>query len=158
MKTPEKIANLIPLIFQEEHQWKYQLLSNWKNIFGSMSNKVFLERINKDVLVIAVNDACLMQELYTLSPLLLTSINQVLDKPYIQHLRFKRAGIRPQKKSLPRNHIPLVPHSAIVLTSREVKVLSVIKDPQLAQALKDFLIRCHRERETYKDTDKNFNK
>ena len=97
MSTPHKIADILPYIFNEDQQWKYQLLRNWQNIFGKMSDKVYLERINNDVLVLAVYDACWMQELYTLSPLLISSINKALDKPYIKQLRFKRAGIRPQK-------------------------------------------------------------
>lgn len=158
MRTPEKIATIIPLVFQQEHQWKYELLRNWRNIFGSMSDKVFLERINNDILVLAVNDACWMQELYTLSPLLITSINQVLDKPYIKQLRFKRAGIRP-KKLYPAQERPAhVPRSSIVLSAREEKALSAIKDLQLAKAMKDFLIRCHCEQETYKDLGKHSHK
>jgi hypothetical protein len=147
MKTPEKIAALIPLVFQQEHRWKYELLRNWHNIFGNLSDKVCLERINKDILIIAVRDACLMQELYTLSPLLLTSINQVLEKPYIQHLRFKRAGLRHPVKVNSCEQKTISHNSIVILSTREQNTLSSIKDPQLAEVLKDFLFRCHRERE-----------
>lgn len=158
MKTPEQIANIIPLIFQQEHQWKYELLRNWQDIFGNLSGRVRLESINKDILVLAVSDACLMQELYTLSPVLLTAINQVLDKPYIQHLRFKRAGIRqPRKQCLERYVIP-IPTSSILLSPKEQKIISSIQDSQLAQVLKDFLIRCYREREMYNNTSKSVHK
>ena len=146
MKTPEKIAAIIPLIFQNEHRWKYELLRNWHNIFGSMSSKVCLERINKDILILAVSDACLMQELYTLSPVLLTAINQVLDKPYIQHLRFKRAGLRPQKIVQQSEQKTRMPARSVILTGSEEQALRKIKDPQLAQVMKEFLIRCYCER------------
>jgi hypothetical protein len=149
MKTPERLADIIPFLFQHEHQWKYDLLRNWQTIFGNMSNKVCLESIDKDILVLAVRDACLMQELYTLSPVLLTAINQVLDKPHIQHLRFKRAGLRQQKIEKPREQKNVVLRSSIVLTAREEKALAAIKDPQLAQAMKEFLIRCHCEHSMY---------
>ena len=149
MKTPEKIADIIPLIFQHEHQWKYDLLRNWQTIFGPMSDKVRLESINKDILVLAVKDACLMQELYTLSSVLLNAINKTLDKPHVQHLRFKRAGITNKKiirQPEQRNTIEL---SSIILTTQEEKALKTIKDPQLAQAMKEFLIRCHCEQKMY---------
>ena len=48
MSTPHKIADILPYIFNEDQQWKYQLLRNWQNIFGKMSDKVYLERINND--------------------------------------------------------------------------------------------------------------
>jgi hypothetical protein len=149
MKTPEKLADIIPFLFQHEHQWKYDLLRNWPTIFGNMSDKVHLESINKDILVLAVSDACLMQELYTLSPVLLTAINQVLDKPHIQHLRFKRAGLAKKKivKNLEQRNTVL--RSSIILTAQEERALQTIKDPQLAQAMKEFLIRCHCEQKMY---------
>lgn len=151
MSTPHKIADILPYIFNDEHQWKYQLLRNWQNIFGTMSDKVYLERINNDILVLAVYDACWMQELYTLSPLLISSINKALDKPYIKQLRFKRAGIRPKKISRPQEQRPHIPRKSILLTAREEKALSAIKDTQLAAAMKEFLIRCYCEREMYKN-------
>ena len=150
MSTPHKIADILPYIFNEEHQWKYQLLRNWQNIFGAMSDKVFLERINNDTLVLAVYDACWMQELYTLSPLLISSINKALDKPYIKQLRFKRAGIRPKKITRQQNQVSIAARKSIILSTQEEKALSAIKDKQLASAMKDFLIRCYCERELYK--------
>ena len=99
-------------------------------------------------------DACWMQELYTLSPLLISSINKALDKPYIKQLRFKRAGIRPQKIVHPQEQRSYIVRKSIVLTGREEKALAAIKDKQLAQAMKDFLIRCHCEREMYKNESK----
>jgi hypothetical protein len=152
MSMPQKIDAIIPRVFDPEHQWKYKLLSNWHAIFGKMSDKVYLERINNDVLVLAVYDACWMQELYTLSPLLLDVINKIFDRPYVKHLRFKRAGIRPQKK-LGRlyNNRPLqyTPHT---LTPREERALASVKDAQLAEVLRDFLTRCYNEQRLYQDT------
>jgi hypothetical protein len=154
MKTPERLADIIPFLFQHEHQWKYDLLRNWQTIFGNMSNRVHLESINKDILVLAVKDACLMQELYTLSPVLLTAINQVLDKPHIQHLRFKRAGITEKKIIKKQEHKKTILRSSIILTAQEERALSTIKDPLLAQAMKEFLIRCHCEHKMYTNLTK----
>ncbi len=155
MSIPHKIADILPQIFNQDHQWKYQLLSNWKNIFGAMSDKVYLERINNDILVLAVYDACWMQELYTLSPLLISSINKALDKPYIKQLRFKRAGIRPPKISRPTEPTPYIFRKSFLLTPREEKALSELKDPELAAAMKDFLMRCYCEQEMYKTSAVN---
>jgi hypothetical protein len=150
MSSPQKIDSIIPLIFEQEYKWKYQLLSNWQNIFGKMSDKLYLERINDDTLVLAVYDACWMQELYTLSPLLITTINKIFDKPYINHLKFKRAGIRKKKEPF-KKHEPYITKQMVYhLTAREEKALASVKDEQLAQALRDFLMRCYQERQAYK--------
>lgn len=151
MSKPQKIDAIIPHLFDQEHQWKYQLLSNWRNIFGKMSDKLYLERINNDVLILAVYDACWMQELYSLSPLLLDTINKIFDKPYIKQLRFKRAGIRPKKEIKStgyEKHITYTPHT---LTYQEERALASVKDAQLAKALHDFLSRCYSEQQLYKN-------
>lgn len=150
MGIPQKIADLLPNIFSDDQQWKYQLLRNWQNIFGKMSDKVYLERINNDTLILAVYDACWMQELYTLSPLLISSINKTLDRPYVKQLRFKRASIRQKKISRHQEHKSPISRKSFLLTAREEKALSGIKDTQLATTMKDFLIRCYRERECIK--------
>lgn len=149
MNNPQSLATLIPLIFNEEHQWKYQLLKNWQAIFGKLSDKVYLERIQQDVLTLAVYDACWMHELYALSEILLASINKTLDKPYIKQLRFKRAGIRPKKTNTDCQSNPCKKQHAITLTTQEQRILDNIKDHELAAALKDFLVRCYKERSLY---------
>jgi hypothetical protein len=151
MSKPLKIDAIIPNLFDQEHQWKYQLLSNWRNIFGTMSDKLYLERINNDVLILAVYDACWMQELYSLSPLLLDTINKTFDKPYIKQLRFKRAGIRPKKEQKNTGYEKHVTYKPYTLTYQEERALASVKDTQLAKALRDFLTRCYNEQQLYKN-------
>ncbi len=151
MSKPLKIDVIIPHLFDKEHQWKYQLLSNWRNIFGTMSDKLYLERIYNDILILAVYDACWMQELYSLSHLLLDTINKTFDKPYIKQLRFKRAGIRHKKDPKNNNHEKLVAYAPYTLTQREEQALASVKDAQLAKALRDFLIRCYNEQQLSKN-------
>lgn len=148
MNNPQSLATLIPLIFNDEHQWKYQLLKNWQNIFGKLSDKVYLEKIQNDILILAVYDACWMHELYALSDVLLASINKTLDKPYIKQLRFKRAGIA-RKKKLKTTSNTCHKQQAITLTAQEQRILSSIKDKELAAALHNFLVRCYNERPLY---------
>lgn len=155
MGIPHKISDILPQLFKDDQQWKYQLLSNWQNIFGNMSDKIYLERINTDTLILAVYDACWMQELYTMTPLLITSINKTLDKPYVKQLRFKRAGIRQKKESSITKQKIEKPHKPIILTISEEKALASIKDQELAKVMKDFLIRCYYEQELYKETKIN---
>lgn len=141
----KEIKHVLPLILTHQNNWKFDLLNNWKTIFGPLSSKVYLEKIHEDTLILGVQDSCWLQELYLLSAMLLKTINQTLDQPRIKHLRFKTIGIKKEKQ---RNNtikkercVPLVHLSAC-----ENKALQDIKDPELQRALKDFLIRCYQEK------------
>lgn len=142
----QQIKSLIKNILAHENNWKITLLQNWHEILGNLSSRVRLEKIENNTLTLAVQDSCLMQELYMLSPVFLESINKKLDAPYIKHLRFKKAGYKKKKKKYERPrtcHIP--PPKKLQL--HEKQALTNIKDPELAQFLKAFLVRCHRERD-----------
>lgn len=139
-----EIKELITNIFDQQHDWKFQLLKNWNAIMGNMASKVQLEKIYEDTLVLGVYDSCWLQELYMLSNVLLTTINAKLDAPRIKHLRFKKLGTKKivaQKQQMqPKILRP------VVLNIKEQSALTRIKDPQLSEALKSFLVRCYQER------------
>ena len=124
--------------------WKLSLIKNWPEIIGSLGNKVSLEKVLEDTVVLAVYDSCWMQELYLLSPVLINSINKKLDQPRIKQVRFKQAGKKKEKKA-PVKPEPVKPHREITLSSREITALNDVKDPSLREALKAFRIRCYRE-------------
>ena len=147
MTAPAPIGDLIARFFQED-SWKVQLLSQWPSIVGDLSSKMRIEEIKNDTLIIGVFNASWLQELYMLSSVIKKTINQNLEKPYIQHIRFKSAStfykkdIAPIKKiSQSSNEYPL-----IVLSDPEEKALSSIKDKELQQVLHSFLTRCHYQR------------
>ena len=149
MATPTSLANLIHSILDAEQQWKYQLLDNWQSVFGKFGDKVYLEQIKNDTLIVAVYDACWMQELHSLSDVLIKAINEKLDKPYIKKLRFKQGRKRPQPHIIQSTLKPYAASSTVKLTATEQTALGTIKDPVLAQALRDFLLRCYHEREKF---------
>ena len=129
-----------------EHSWKIDLLQNWPDIIGSLKTKVNLEKIQDSTLVLSVTDACLLQELYLLSPILLKRINEKLDQPRIKRLRFKQAGI----KKVKRKRAPVQKKkrlTTVVLSTKEQNALKKIEDQELGDALKRFLIRCYQEKE-----------
>jgi hypothetical protein len=141
----KEIKNLLPLILTQQNNWKFDLLNNWHTIFGPLSSKVYLEKIQEDTLILGVQDSCWLQELYLLSAMLLKTINQTLDQPRIKHLRFKTIGIKKEKKQ--NNHIKkercVLP---VTFSAYEDQALKEIKDPELQRALKDFLVRCYQEK------------
>jgi len=147
MATPILLSDLIHSVLDKDQQWKYQLLANWQGIFGKFGDKVYLERIKNDTVILAVYDACWMQELFTLSDMLLVAINEKLDKPYVKKLRFKQGKKKPQPHIIQSSLKPYLHSPKVVLSAREQKALETIKDPALAQALHDFLVRCSGERQ-----------
>jgi len=143
----KSIKDILPHIIGPQGCWKIRLLSNWSAIWGNLSSKVHLERIEKHQLVIGVHDSCWLQELHMLSHLLLHTINKVLGTEQIKRLRFKKIEKRQQPMVKPERQ-PSVPytHSPVILNQKEQSALKLIKDPQLSSALKQFLVRCYQEK------------
>lgn len=143
MVTPVK--KILDALLGQGNNWQIQLLNNWPTIVGSIRTKVQLLKIQEDTLIIGVMDSCWMQELYLLSPLLIKTINEKLDRPRIKNLRFKTVGIadKKEKREVPSKKIV---SKIVQLSAREQETLKNIQDEQLRQVLKDYLIRCHREK------------
>lgn len=142
---PHDIKKLVHTILHTDANWKVQLLRDWQNILGNLGTKVHLEKIHDDTLVLGVSDSCWMQELYMLSHLLINKINQRLDRPRIKKLRFKTVGDQPRMQYKPTPKQEYVVKN-ITLNPTEQRALEKIKDPQLQDALKGFLIRCYQEK------------
>lgn len=140
------LKNLLQNVFKSEN-WKLKLLSQWDTIAGNLADKMRLEKIEGETLIIGVYQASWMQELYLLSNVLKKSINEHLGYPYVKRLRFKHAAPRSKKVT------PLIKtetqastnktEKPITLSGSEQKALGKIKDTQLKEALHNFLSRCH---------------
>jgi len=141
----QEIKNLLPLILKSQDSWKLKLLSSWHTIFGPLSDKVSLEKIHDDTLILGVQDSCWLQELYLLSAMLLKTINESLDTPRIKHLMFRTTGIK-KTVMAPKQTKKIWPKRVVTLNAKENYALTCIKDEQLALALKGFLIRCYQEK------------
>lgn len=137
------VRNILQTYLDHETDWKFKLIKHWPEIIGTLSSKVTLEKVNDDTIVLGVYDSCWMQELYLLSPVLISSINKKLDAPHIKQVRFKQAGRKKEKKI--QKKAPVIPQQEINLSSREKEALNDVKDPLLREALKAFRIRCYRE-------------
>lgn len=136
----EPLKNLLSKTFQAT--WKIKLLNEWPQIMGNLADKVSIEKMYDDNLILGVNNNCLLQELYLLSPVLIKTINEHLEIPRIKTVRFKHST-KQEKKS----HVPVITPLAIVkpsyvLRSKEVQALQSIHDVDLKNALHSFLNRC----------------
>ena len=140
----EHLKTLLSKTFQAT--WKIKLLSDWPHIMGNLSNAVSIEKMYDDTLVVGVSNACLLQELYLLSPVLITTINEHLDIPRIKTLRFKHLT-RVEKISHTPHQEPLpIEKKNYRLRSCEQQALQNIKDSELKSALQSFLERCQQEK------------
>jgi len=139
-----RLKELLHTLIRPEKNWKTNLLYQWHDIIGSLHSKVRIEKIYDDTLILGVFHSCWMQELYLLSPLLIKTINEKLDQPYIKQIRFKHVGLKElHKKSSP--HYSAKKKKNAELTKDDEHTLAKIADPALRNVLKAFRIRCYQE-------------
>jgi predicted nucleic acid-binding Zn ribbon protein len=138
------LKNLLQTLINPQNNWKTDLLYRWHDIIGSLHSKVRIEKIHDDVLILGVSHSCWMQELYLLSPLLLKTINEKLDQPYIKQIRFKQMGSVPQRKNV-RISTATKKKKDVTLTKQDERTLAQIADPALRDVLRAFRIRCYQE-------------
>ena len=138
------LKDLLPTLINPEKNWKTDLLYRWRDIIGSLHSKVRIEKIHDDTLILGVFHSCWMQELYLLSPLLIKTINEKLDQPYVKQIRFKQVGLKKNKKNIAESKT-IKKKKEIQLTKEDERTLAKIADPTLRDVLRAFRIRCYQE-------------
>lgn len=132
----------------QQESWKLVLLAEWPTIMGSLAKRVQIERIDGSTLILGVQHASWMQELYLLSTVLLKTINTHLGKTYIQKLVFKTSGSK-KKTTTPQERKPVyIKPQVVPLTFAQKQALAAIKDPELQQSLREFFYRCMQKGDT----------
>lgn len=137
------LKEFLQALINPEKSWKTDLLYKWNEIIGPLHSKVRIEKVYDDTLVLGVFHSCWMQELYLLSPLLIKTINEKLDQPYIKQIHFKHVGLKKLKKNIKPTMAKK--KKEIVLTQEDERTLAKIADPALRDVLKAFRIRCYQE-------------
>ena len=137
------LKNLLDTIIRPEKNWKTTLLYNWHDIIGDLHTKVHIQKIYDDTLILGVFHSSWMQELYLLSPLIIQTINERLEHPYIKQIRFKH--ISSKKKITKTAQYAMFSKKEVVLNQQDEYILAKIADPALREALRAFRIRCYRE-------------
>lgn len=125
------------------NSWKTKLLTDWPTIVGNLHDKITLEKIHGDTIIVGVYDVSWLQELYMLSAVLLKTINGHLDKPYLKKIRLKYATKKSTRKVLPKQKSKApIERKKIKLNALESGALLKIKDKDMRDALHLFLSRC----------------
>ena len=145
------VSELLNKFISQENSWKIKLLNNWDTIVGDLKNKVSIEKIDRNLLVLNVANPAWAQELFMLSHLLKKQINDFLGDKYIKQLRFKTIRRHPKKrkKTAYNNYLQKqesINLNDICLTPTEQKELSKIVDKELQESLERFYLCCKRGR------------
>jgi hypothetical protein len=130
--------------FNQQDNWRSNLLNAWPSIIGDLHTQVQIEKIYDDMLIVGVRNSCLMQELHLLSEVFIKAINEKLDQPRVKKIRFKSTHYTQKNKKTTTKHNQ-IPGNTIELSTKEHDALSKITDSALRTALQLFLIRCHHE-------------
>ena len=148
----ENVKNILDSLLQpnkKQADWKIELIKNWPTIIGSLHEKISLQKIHVNSVVLGVYDSSWMQELYLLSRLILKKINDHLDRPRIETLRFQciesSATQTACKKKITADILknkPIKYKKEFALKSHELAALQKINDPELSLALQKFLQKC----------------
>jgi len=131
----QPLKNVLSLFLDGTSDWKMVLIQNWPHLVGNLHQRMRLEKIEHDALVIGVYDHHWMHELHSMSRFILHMINAKLDQPRIKQLRFVLAVKKRQKKDVPRTseEVAMMPRT---LSVKEKKILARVRDKELQQYLK----------------------
>ena len=146
---PTDLSSLMHAALPKQNSWQLILIKNWKEIIGTLSQHVRLEKIYDSTIVLGVYDTHWMHELYMFSNILLDKINDALEEPKVTHIRLRKVNRPPLKKKKPAISKPSAA-KPIELSTKEQKALASIEDEDLTRVLKTFLVRCHNQKQIWK--------
>lgn len=137
----QDFASILQKLLNERINWQHQVIADWAQIIGPMHQRVRVEKIENDILILGVFDAAWMHELSMLTDVLKDKINRFLGAPYIKSVRLRRVAPHQRTKrtvnAAPKRSLPPKP-----LSIHEQTSLRAIRDPELKKTLVAFRDRC----------------
>lgn len=147
MTEAKQISQFFNNIVSKQHSWKLRLFKKWNEIIGDLKDKVEIERIDGNLLILAAIHSVWAQELFLLSDLLRNKINVALGHEYIKAIRIntkKRTYSCVKKEKKLGKKTVCYDLKKVNLNKIEQRVLEKIADQELKSCLKDFYLRCKR--------------
>lgn len=146
------LKDLLNAIVPVQTSWKTELQRNWAHVVGHLHEHVQLIKVYDTALTLGVKDSSWLQEMYLLTPLLIETINNSLDKPYINKLHFKNVGDGEQPQPLGAPQPKLKPAQPQLRFRQQVthfqqETLDRVEDAELRESLKELLLTCYQEKE-----------
>lgn len=137
------VKSLVQSILHQSSDWRMLLIAQWPHIVGDIAQHACIEKIEGDTLIIGVHSAVWMQELYLLSSMVQSKVNQALEKPYIKKVHFKYRQRHTIAHTIKKNL--KTPTASRPLNGKEQIALNAMHDNELRTQLHKFLLRCQHE-------------
>ncbi len=135
------IKSLLDKTFGNSTSWQLKLAAQWPDLVGNLANIMSLEKIYGGTLIVGVYEQSWIHELYMLSDMIIKTINKELEGAKIEKIQFKLATKK--EVVVPKKSYASTPQQYdIRLNTREELALNIIKDLELREVLKSFLISC----------------
>lgn len=129
------------------HFWKIKLLQAWPSIIGKLADKVSLYKIDETSVTLSVKHASLAHELFFLSDMLRTNINNVIGEERIISISFRTHHATPARAAaVPPVKQPTSTPIAKPLSNTEQVALAGIKNKELREALSAFYSTCRQRK------------
>ena len=141
------IQHVLTDIIPQQHQWKLSILAHWESIIGNLGDKVTLEKITTDSLVLAVCHSSWAQELHFLTPVIKEKINALFGHEQIKSIHLKTSGFSKQRTKRPIRTItpiskPKEQKTLSPLSQKETHHLEKITSSDLRASLAGYAVRC----------------
>ncbi len=141
----KQVSALLRDFLPQQHQWKMKLMQEWDGIIGTLGDKVRIEKIDGDLLVLGVIHPSWAQELMFLSAMLRNKINDALGSQRIKTIRCKtivRRGTpaRRDPAGLRKTMAPRA-YDEAKRSPKQERSLKKIKDTEMRQVFAAYLNR-----------------
>ncbi len=148
---PLNIQTILMQAIPAQYRWKCLLFEKWQQIIGPLHGKVYIQNIDKHIILLRVSHPCWAQELLMMSTMLKKKINRVIGENIIKEIRFSyqsfiKNEIQHQKNNQPTQEMDAhISFLATQMTDAENKALTIIEEPDLQKILKSFYVSCKKK-------------
>lgn len=134
-------------VVSKKHSWKVKLLENWDKIAEKFKDKVIIEKIQEDLLVLGVCHPTWAQELFLNSDYLKREVNKFFKEEKIKKIQFRIVNFDLLKEKMrPQQNLNNIKNQGNFkkreLTPLEDEHLRKVKDKILQESLKQFYFCC----------------
>lgn len=138
----EHIGNFLLDIFPREHHWKVLLFQNWDNIIGSLSDKVRIEKLDGNLMVLGVCHPAWAQELYFMSNMIKNKINFILKEDRVKRIRFNTVELNKKTTKSKIRKKAVSKKKILSLNDEHLSILNNIKEDEFRLILSQYYTRC----------------
>ena len=129
------------IVGEDQDDWRKRLMKEWPTIVGNLHQRMRLERVMNETAVIGVYEIHWMQELYMISDMIVSTINQKLGGVYVHKIRFVVADKAHERKEKKRAVLAAACRQKS-LAAPQKAALTKIQDQKLKEALSQLWSQC----------------